>query len=355
MPVHDLGYRAWDGQLQPRRARWWAIADTGIRLAWQNRYLRRLLLVAWLPALYMGTAFLLYEQWLTQYEQQHAAIARARQSVERRAREGFERGGAAGALVEATGALREEGIRGADEGLRHFPANQARHQLSRLIPGLPIIDDRGQVWAWLLMTFFRHPQGLVLLLVVGLIAPPLISRDIGARAFLLYFSRPIGRMEYVVGKLAIVWTYVLMISTFPALVLYVLGVLLSPRLSVVNDTWDLPLRILAASAVLLIPTTTLALAISSLTTRTWQASFAWFAGWILGFAAYVSMLASLAGQMDPHWVLISLYHTLGKVQSWVFGLEPASSHVYWCVALLVAITVVSLSITFRRISSPLRT
>ena len=64
MPVHDLGYRAWQGQLQSRSLRWWAIADTGIRLAWRGHWLRRLLIVAWLPALYIAMAFLFYEQWL---------------------------------------------------------------------------------------------------------------------------------------------------------------------------------------------------------------------------------------------------------------------------------------------------
>ena len=77
MPVHDLGYRAWEGRLQPRILRWWAIAETGIRLAWRGRWLRRLLFLAWLPAFYMGAAFLLYENLLTQDDQQNLALAAA--------------------------------------------------------------------------------------------------------------------------------------------------------------------------------------------------------------------------------------------------------------------------------------
>ena len=124
---------------------------------------------------------------------------------------------------------------------------------------------RHHVWAWLLQTLFRYPQGVLMVLVVGLVAPPLIAQDVRSRAFLLYFSRPLTRGEYILGKAAVVWCYLLLITTLPALTLYVMAVLFSPDLSVVEHTWDLPLRILAASAVLMIPTTAVALFFSSLT------------------------------------------------------------------------------------------
>ena len=81
-----------------------------------------------------------------------------------------------------------------------------------------------------------------------------------------------------------------MISTVPALGLYLLGVLLSPNLNVVWETWDLPFRILAASAVLVVPTGSLALCLSSMTQETRYAGFAWFAVWILGWFTYVVMM-----------------------------------------------------------------
>ena len=56
---------------------------------------------------------------------------------------------------------------------------------------------RHAVWAWLLLSFFRYPQGVLMVLLVGLIAPSLISQDIRSRAFLLYFSSPLTRWEYV--------------------------------------------------------------------------------------------------------------------------------------------------------------
>jgi hypothetical protein len=170
-------------------------------------------------------------------------------------------------------------------------------------------------------------------------------------------------VEYIAGKLAIVWTFVLLITTGPALLLYLLGVLLSPDLSVVTSTWDLPLRILLASAVLLIPTTTLALAFSSATTKSWMAGFAWFAVWIFGLMAYNVLHTSVQYQsqfseqpllLGERWTLISLYHTLGNVQGWIFGVEGSLTSILPSAFLLAALTGVSLIVLFQRVSSPMR-
>jgi len=318
VPIHDLGYRSWQGQRDPGIARLWVVAQTDARLAWQSRWLRRMLLVAWLPAVYLGLAFFLFEQALTQ----PTALRMA---------------------AEFLGQFPQSEVVG--EALQTEDRAQARHQ----------------VWSWLLLTFFRYPQGLLMALVVGLVAPRLIARDVQSRAFLLYFSRPLARLEYLLGKLLVVCGYVMMITTLPALALYGVGVFLSPpEFDVVASTWDLPLRILAASAVLMIPTATLALAFSSLTTRTVYAGFAWFAYWVLGLVSYVMLVTSVDKLDSETWVLLSLYHTLGRVQHWIFGIplslggQTSFSDVLAPAALLAGMAVVSLMVLFRRISSPMR-
>ena len=61
MPLHDVGYRPWTGT---RRAGGAAgvIAGTGIRLAFKSRWLRRVLLFAWSPALVFAAGFFAFEQ-----------------------------------------------------------------------------------------------------------------------------------------------------------------------------------------------------------------------------------------------------------------------------------------------------
>lgn len=319
MPIHDLGYRGWHERLASPWTRWLVIASAGVRRAWQSTWLKRMILFAWLPAIVFGTGFFLWEHSLTVDDMR--------------------------------------------EPLRVFLPTQAG-ALAGLTDSLRIEDEavaRHSVWSWLLYTFLRYPQGGIIVLMVGIIAPPLISQDVRSRAFLLYFSRPITRWQYALGKLATVWFYLLMNSAVPALLLYVLGVLLSPSASVVFDTWDLPLRILGASAVLMIPTASLALCMSSLTQESRYAGFAWFAVWILGWFTYAVMVGVEMDRLGVRestaiyekWSPVSLYHALGQVQGWVFGFA-VFDQVKFPALTLAVVTLVSTMILFRRISAPMR-
>jgi hypothetical protein len=302
-----VGYRRWERAAGNPFWRWSVIAGAGMQLVWRNHWLRRMLFFAWLPAVGLGILIFVYEQSFERQELRRAIpilLGRLPES-----------GSAVQAFVEDAAAARHE------------------------------------VWSLLLMTFFRYPQAVVMVLLIGIIAPPLISQDFRSRAFLLYFSRPITPPEYVLGKAMVVWVYLAVVTTLPALVLYALGVLLSPSLSVVLYTWDIPFRILVASCVLLIPTASLALFFSSLTTESRYAGFAWFALWGLGWAAYANLEALGLGRQ---WSMISLYHVLGRVQAWVFGLSTNINDVTSAAILLLLITVLPLIVLLARVAAPMR-
>lgn len=349
--VQPSGYRRWNGLLQSGWTRWSVVAEVGIRRAWQSQWLKRMLFFAWLPAFWFGIAFFLWEQ-ASQYSD----------------------------WLELVSPLL----------LRNLPADPMFDDVRESIVNGRPSDSRHTVWAYLLLSFFRYPQAVVMVLIIGMIAPPLISQDIRSRAFLLYFSRPLTRFEYILGKVATLCAYLGMISAVPAIVLYLLGVVLSPSLSVMTATWDLPLRILAASAVLMIPTSALALCLSSITQESRYAGFAWFAIWILGWFTYMaaqSAEAFKAAQQtgfqeaqqpriqnpgrnrfrgppgfrqrpviqikESVWTRLSLYHTLGRVQSWVFGFEKLSD-IIPSLLILAGISAGSLFVLFHRISAPMR-
>ncbi|MCP3695849.1 MAG: hypothetical protein GY917_26860 [Planctomycetaceae bacterium] len=317
MPIHDLGYREWDVPPEALGWRWLVIGKTGIRNAWKNRWLSRVLFFLLAPAAMVGLAIFFFEQ-ANQQPELRVAFARF---------------------------------------LKGYPGTQE-------IAADVIIDPntaRHDVWAWLLFSFFRYPQAVGMVMVVGLIAPRLIAQDVRSRAFLLYFSRPLTPLEYVLGKAMTIWFYLVLITTVPALLLYVVGIALSPGISVVMDTYDLPIRIILASFVLIIPTTSLALCFSSLTHKSRYAGYMWFTTWILGWVLFTFMFGMTAFQnggrqlsFDNSWSLTSLYHTLANVQQWVFGLQPSFSKVVPSLGLLIAITVLSWSILMRRVTAPLR-
>lgn len=342
MPVHDLGYRGWTGRRVPPLLRPWVVAKSGIALVWRRKWLRLMILVAWLPIVFPSLGIFAFEFSSTDAESQQ--------------------------LISMV--------------MRSPLINQAE------IADLIMTDHdaaRHQVWATLILAFFRYPQAIAMVLVVGLIAPMMISYDLRSKAYLLYFSRPLTPGEYIVGKTFVVWFFLMLIATIPALAVYVLGVMLSPNLSVIAETWDIPLKIIAATVVLVVPTTALALCYSAFTSESRYATFAWFATWAMGGVAYRMLTftneprrfdrpsggfrgggrggspserrRSVTDEWQQwsdsidydKWRLLSPYDTLGKVESWVFGLDSTPASVTPSVMMLFAITAVCIWVVRSRI------
>lgn len=258
MPIHDLGYRRWSGKLSPT---WWratAIAQGGIQVVLRNKWVRRVLLAAWLPTIVFGIFFFSYEKYLQVVEEFPTAQI-AQDSV----------------------------LAGMTEETPEFEIIQ------RGLTATDIGEGRHLIWSWLLSTFLRIPQAIMTLLVVGMIAPPLISRDIRSRAFLLYFSRPLNRFEYVLGKGLVLAAFLAFITMVPALGCYLFGLALSSDPVAILDTWDLPLRVVVASLIFIVPAVSVALMFSSLTAESRFAAFAWFATWGLGAIAWLVIFNSM--------------------------------------------------------------
>lgn len=358
MPLHDVGYRAWRGRLRPPWAAVAVIASTGLRLACKSRWLRRAMLFAWSPAIVFAASFFAFEQAV---EEGRLASLTARTAW----KEGNLGVGILGTIVANT--------LGRGDAIPPDLTEPER-----------LVATRRLVWTRLLLTFVRAPQAVLLAVVVGLVAPALISRDLRAKAWLVYFTRPVGRTEYILGKMAIVTAIVAVIATLPAVALWVAGVLVSPSVRVALETWDLPLRVVAASVVLAIPTTLLALCYSSLTAESRIATFAWFATWAACWIAHsalatadlvaaadgtaaatavvdpplprghwVARAAGLDGSID-RWAWISPYHAVGVVQAWIFGIESRPRAILPPLAALVAVSLAAGFVLARRVAAPAR-
>jgi hypothetical protein len=362
MPVKHLGYRPSKAKLTRSLTRWWCISSSGVKLAQKSALVKRMLFAAWLPVVYWGVAFLFIGQALEgRFDVLPATmqnrINRDINKMPKATREQIESVASGAQRLKAALLLKRQ--------FRGIP------QVNQLADSLLEGDDsssRNRIWCWLMMSFFRYPQGLMILFLVGAITPALISRDIRSRAFLLYFSRPISKTEYILGKFFIPATFIALVTTLPAIALYVFAVLMSPDLSVVASTWDVPLRVLLGTLVLAVPTVSIALMFSSLTQESRFASFSWFAFFTLGHAAWLAVVFSYAfrnGGAIPfdvevmeipsvkRWGLLSLYNNIGEVQGWVFGFSTLRE-AWPGMAVLLLITAGSLAVIYRQISSPMR-
>ncbi len=321
MPIHNLGYREWDGQLESSGTRWTVVAEIGIRRAWQSMWLRRMMFFAWVPGVIMGFMIFLFEQ-------------------------AEKNDGASRQILGNLSALMITG-QGNDPDLREA--------LSRIFRQNESPDVRRHTfWSLLLLNLFRRTQPFLLIPIVGLIAPPLISQDFRSRAFLLYFSRPMSRVQYILGKAGSVVTYLSMITVLPALTLFFVGVLLSPNIGVLKVTWDLPFRIIFVSAAIIIPCTSLALMLSSLTTESRYASFGWFAIWIFGFLTY-SIAVPFASPGDSSLMqCVSLFHMFSDVAGWMLDPKLSVPGIETRLIVLTVLTAISMAVVYRRVSAPMQ-
>ena len=287
MPLHKAGYRKWEGQRVPIWLRWQIITFTGMRVALKSRWVRRIMFVCWLPVMYWGVGVFVLEQYMARPELQESLSTTAEQVTILQEVDSE--------ILDDATSNRLNWIEDLQDDAEFLPDID---ELAKAVID-PDTNTRNVVWSWLLMTLFRYPQGALILFLLGFVTPSLISRDVRSRAFLLYFSRPIGRFEYILGKFLIPGGFVAFVTCLPALVLYAFGIMLSPDFSVVAATWDIPFRVLLATVALVLPTASIALMLSSLTQESRFATFAWFAIWILGTGAWFAILLtnSLAGSV----------------------------------------------------------
>ena len=328
MPIHNLGYREWDGERLSGGSRWSVIAGIGIRRAWQSKWLRRIAFVVWAPPLVYGFVIFMFEQVITSPGAPIHQISEGLEIVMPK-----ESANAVGAAIDSMDEPTPEEL-------------------------LTVI--RPVFWKTVLLQLQRS-QSIGLIFVVGLIAPPLISQDVRSRAFLLYFSRPLTRLQYIAGKFATVASFLLLVCTLPQLLLYLFAVLLSPDISVVGYTWDLPIRSIVASIVMIVPTTMLALMLSSLTTETRFATFGWFTMWIFGFVAYLVVLRT-SGEVSAEVLRVSfLFALFSDTSAHILNLAAdipdmatITPHIETQYSFAAGLTIVCAAIVFRKVSAPMR-
>jgi ABC-2 type transport system permease protein len=231
MPIFDQGYQHWSGELTGHRWRWLAITRHGVRIGMKNRLLRIMLLIAWLPAVVL--AFFLCVWGLI--EQKSELVQ---------------------PLVPFVG-----GIIGED-----IVADAKAHRV--------------EVWT-LAYDYFLMTELRLSMIVILLVGPGLISRDLRFNALPLYFSRPLRRIDYFVGKLGVVVYFLGLVLVVPSVIAYVLGLVFSLDWTILRDTFPLLLASVAYGAVMSVSAGLLILALSSLSRNSRYVGLFWLGVWFV--------------------------------------------------------------------------
>jgi ABC-type transport system involved in multi-copper enzyme maturation permease subunit len=228
MPIFDQGYQHWKGPLTGHAWRCLTIARHGVRVQLSGRIIRLMLLVAWVPAIALVVVLALW------------------------------------GLVEQ-GNPTVLGLLGA------------------LLPPGVVADPlayRATIWTLAYSFFFKFEMFCIMLLVV-VAGPNLISADLRFNAMPLYFSRPLGRWDYFLGKLGVIAALVAGVAVGPAVIAYGLGVCFSMDLTVVRDTWRLLVGSFVYGLVIVVSAGTLMLALSSMSRRSLYVGIAWVGLWLI--------------------------------------------------------------------------
>jgi len=188
---------------------------------------------------------------------------------------------------------------------------------------------------------FLEQQDFFVFVVTIYVGAGLIASDRRANALQIYLSKPLMRTEYIFGKAAILFAFLLFVTLVPALLLLVLQVLFAGSFAFLKKNLFLFPAITVAAILQAILATFTMLALSSLSKSSRYVGIL-YAGIIFFTAAIYGAMLAITGSTRLSW--LSLGANLTQVVDVIFRLKPRYA-TPWPVSLIVIIGLVALSIS----------
>jgi ABC-type transport system involved in multi-copper enzyme maturation permease subunit len=194
---------------------------------------------------------------------------------------------------------------------------------------------------------FLGQQDFFLFITTIYVGAGLIANDRRANALQIYLSKPLMRSEYIAGKAAVLFTFLLLVTWVPAMLLLLIQVLLNGSFEFVRVNLFLVPAITVAAFLQAALATFTMLALSSLSKSSRYVGML-YAGIIFFTLAIYNVLYAITGNSSFSW--ISVGASLAQVIDIVFRLAPRYS-TPWQVSLIVVLglIVLSLSVLERRV------
>uniref|UniRef100_A0A7C4QK84 ABC transporter permease n=1 Tax=Schlesneria paludicola TaxID=360056 RepID=A0A7C4QK84_9PLAN len=166
---------------------------------------------------------------------------------------------------------------------------------------------------------FMNAQAAITTLLLAFAGSALVGSDYQRGGMVFYLSRAIDRRHYIVGKLLAIAAVVALITTVPALVLYVEYGLLSKSLAYFRENWRILGGILGFGLVLAVVQSFLLFAVAAWVPRTVPLVMTW-----LGLFVLLSALAHAMRRIadNRRWLLLALWEDMYHLGRWCFGSLP---------------------------------
>jgi ABC-2 type transport system permease protein len=194
---------------------------------------------------------------------------------------------------------------------------------------------------------FLEAQSFFVFMTTIYVGAGLISNDRRANALQIYLSKPLTRADYIGGKLAILLTFLLLITWVPAIMLLFLQAMFAASFKFIGEHLYLIPAITIASILECLVASIAMLALSSLSKSSRYVAIL-YTGIMLFTGAIYGVLRMVTGSSVVSWV--SFTASLEQVVDFIFRIPPRyETPVSVSFIVLLALMAVSLSILERRV------
>jgi len=192
-----------------------------------------------------------------------------------------------------------------EQGLDSPIAGPASSMISAVADRLIQVHDQ--------IVMFAYVSRLFALLSITWFGSGLICEDARAGAHLLYFSRPLSRLDYFLAHFATAFTFGAFVTIGPIFMICLVAVYSSPEYAFLTEKWQVIVGALGYACFNVTVVTMIVLAVSALATRKTYALAGVFA-LVLGSDA-LGMLLSTA-QRDLDWSMVGILMNFRRLADW---------------------------------------
>ena len=188
---------------------------------------------------------------------------------------------------------------------------------------------------------FLKFQDLFVFFLAIFVGAGLIAQDRRANALQIYLSKPLMRSEYIAGKAAVLFTFLILITWLPAILLLFLQVMFQGSFDFLKANLFLFPAITVSAVLQSLLVTLTMLALSSLSKSSRYVGIL-FAGILFFSKAIFTAMLAITGDTSLAW--LSLGDNIQQVSDVVFR-QPPTYSTPWQVSLIVVLGLIAVSIS----------
>jgi ABC-2 type transport system permease protein len=188
---------------------------------------------------------------------------------------------------------------------------------------------------------FLEQQDFFVFVMTIYVGAGLIANDRRANALQIYLSKPLLRSEYIVGKAAVLFTFLMLVTWIPGILLLILQVLFKGSFEFMKNNLFLFPAITVASVLQALLATFTMLALSSLSKSSRYVGIL-YAGILFFTGAIYGAMYLITGSTSVSW--LSVGSNLSQVVDVIFR-QPPRYTTPWQVSLIVVLGLIALSVS----------